>query len=186
MTRLERQAQQDMRCPSPMHVVTLDVRAYQVDGCGQLREYAWTCAGRRCQFQPMIPAIVRASEDLQCAPEQLTVQADTATHRAFFGCMRGAAYSLLCVDHGCTWSRTMETVAMASVTGTTTPPPLPPPTFDPVLADAVIPPPPGAPSAFAAHAEAPPPTSVPPPPTSAPPPTTTAPADTVVIPPPPP
>jgi hypothetical protein len=178
MTRLERQAQQDMGCRSPMHVVALEVRAYQVEGCGQMREYAWTCAGRRCSFTPMVPAMLRASEDLQCAPQQLTAQADTPTHRAFFGCMRGAAYSLLCVDHGCVWSRTQETVAMASPVAAPTSvavAPLPPPIADPTLEGAVIPPPPGAPSAFSPAAPPPPP-----PPSTGP-----SSADTVVVPPPP-
>ncbi len=180
LSRLERQAQRDMNCAEPMRALALEARAYQIAGCGQIREYAWTCSGRRCAFQPMIPAIVRASADLQCAPQQLTGQADAPTHRAYFGCMRGAAYALLCLDRGCTWSRTSETVTMGA--------PTPPqaivatvtraaPIADPTLESVAIPPPPGAPSAFAP--------SVPPPPASTPPPTAASP-DAVVIPPPPP
>lgn len=193
MIRLERQAQREMSCRTPLHVVPLDLRAYQVDGCGQMREYAWVCSGRRCAFQPIIPAVLRASADLQCAPEQLVTQADSATHRAFFGCMRGAAYHLLCLDHGCTWSRTPESVTVAApvaapppvVAGLMTAPPI-----DPTLEGVAIPPPPGAPSAFGSTTETippPPPAAVPPPPAAVPPPPAATPTtgDSVVIPPPP-
>jgi hypothetical protein len=173
MVRLERQAQREMHCGSPLRVVPLGTSAFQVDGCGQLREYAYVCPGRRCAFEPIIPAVVRASQDLQCAPQQLVAAADSATHRAFFGCMRGAAYHLLCLDHGCTWSRTPEAVTITSPEAAA--PTLAPSPVDPVLADVAIPPPPGA----AAPVPAPPPA---PPPAPAPAPAST---DSVVIPPPP-
>lgn len=195
MARLQRQAQHDMQCREPIHVLALDRSAYQVDGCGQMREYAYVCPGRRCAFEPIVPAVMRASADLQCAPDQLSVAADRPTHRAFYGCSRGAAYALFCLDHGCTWSRTGEAVAPAgapastpfatlSTAPTAAPAPTPPPAGDPTLADVAIPPPPGAPSAFA-------PTPVPPPPAAAPAPAPapgpSAPAssDAVVVPPPP-
>lgn len=194
MVRLERQAQREMHCRSGLQISELDTAAFRVSGCGQLREYSYVCSGRRCGFQPIVPAIMRASADLQCAPEMLTALADGASHLAFYGCTHGAAYRLVCLDRGCTWSRTEESVSMA--------PPAAPPLLDVVTADssldgAVIPPPPGAPSAFEGSAQAivppppasgtPPPTSevIPPPPGSAPAPTSPAPTDTVVIPPPP-
>lgn len=199
MVRLERQAQRELHCRNGVQVAALEPAAFRVTGCGQVREYSYVCSGRRCGFQPIVPAIMRASADLQCAPEMLTALADGSAHLAFFGCTRGAAYRLVCLDRGCTWSRTEESVSMA--------PPAPPPMLDVVTADpsleaAVIPPPPGAPSAFSGSAQAiippapgaegtttpaPAPTTVvPPPPGSTP---TPAPAptssDTVVIPPPP-
>jgi hypothetical protein len=146
MVRLERQAQRELHCPQAMRIVALSSRAYQVDGCGQMREYAWACPTRRCSFVPMTPAVLRASEDLQCAPTSLAGAAQTSTHRAFFGCGRGAAYELECVEHGCVWARTPEQVALAGAPTSPTGPMGPAsaaPVGDPSLADAVIPPPPG-------------------------------------------
>lgn len=205
MVRLERQAQREMHCRAGLQISAIEPAAFRVSGCGQLREYAYVCSGRRCAFQPIVPAIMRASADLQCAPEMLTALADGAAHLAFFGCTHGAAYRLVCLDRGCTWSRTEESVSMAA--------PPPPPMLDVVTADpsleaAVIPPPPGAASAFTGSEQAivptPPASTAPPPsstpPSSAPPPSSTstavvppppgaaptpAPTDTVVIPPPP-
>lgn len=187
MVRLERQAQRDMQCRAPLRVVALEPRAFQVDGCGQMREYAWVCPGRRCAFQPIVPAVVRASEDLQCAPGMLAGTADAPTHRAFFGCTRGAAYTLMCLDHGCTWTRTQEAVTIAGAAAPVAPTvsvAVAPSVGDPVLAEIAVPPPPGAPSPFA-PAPPPPPSAVPAPgPAPVPPPPAT-PTDSVVIPPPP-
>ena len=140
--RLEQLAQQEMRCGTPLRFTSLELGAYQVDGCGQTREYAYVCAGRRCSFQPIVPAVLRASADLQCAPEQLQFAAQSATHRAFFGCARGAAYMLVCAGRGCTWSRTPEAVALATPSEDYVPAPAP--IGDPSLLDVIIPPPPSA------------------------------------------
>ena len=165
--RLERLAQQEMRCSAPLRFTSLELGAYQVDGCGQTREYAYVCAGRRCSFQPIVPAVLRASADLQCAPEQLQFAAQSATHRAFFGCSRGAAYMLVCAGRGCTWSRTPETVALATPSADAYVVPAPAPFADPSLLDVVIPPPPSTAS----------PSTIAPPPSAAP--------EALVIPPPP-
>jgi len=139
--RLESLARNEMRCPVPLRVTALEAGAYALDGCGTSREYAHVCTGRRCVFQPIVPAILRASGDLQCAPELLTTAAQSPTHRAYYGCSRGAAYELVCVDRGCTWSRTPEVVALAAPQP---PPVIPTYTTDPTLTDVAIPPPPGA------------------------------------------
>jgi hypothetical protein len=167
MVRLERTAQRDMRCRAPLRVIALEAGAYELDGCGDSREYAHVCTGRRCVFQPITPAILRAAADLSCAPQQLHVGAQSPTHRAYYGCSRGAAYALVCVDHGCTWARTAEVVSIAAASAAPTPAaPAALPIYSPAdstLSDVPIPPAPGA----------------------APPPTVPSGSDALVIPPPP-
>lgn len=177
--RLERIGQRDMRCREAMRVVQLTNVEFQVDGCGQLREYAYMCVGRRrCDWQPVVPAVGRATVDMQCAIEQLAMAAPTATQRDFLGCGRAASYQLICTAGGCTWvSMPPPAVATAPVAPTTATLSLS--VGDPTLETAVIPPPPGSapppqdvtPAVDPGHA------TVPPPPSSDP--------STAVVPPPP-
>jgi hypothetical protein len=141
LQRLERIGQRDMRCREAMRVVQLTPVEYQVDGCGQLREYAYVCVGRRrCDWQPVVPAVGRATVDLQCPIEQLAMAAPIATQRDFLGCGRAASYQLVCGAAGCTWVSMPPPVAAV-------PTPAPEPILtlsvgDPTLDAAIIPPPP--------------------------------------------
>ena len=124
-----------------------------MDGCGQLREYAFTCVGRRrCDWNPVVPAIGRATVDLQCPIEQLAMAAPSATERDFIGCGRAANYQLLCIDDGCTWvslpAPAPPAVVVAAPPTMTLASPTLEITADATLDGAVIPPPPGGASAL--------------------------------------
>jgi hypothetical protein len=165
--RLRRIAERDMSCPRRgLAEVPLVDSAVEVRGCGRIREYALVCRrGRRCQWQPMVPAALLAARDMSCTLESMSVAAPAAHVRDLIGCGRMARYTLVCDgETACRWNLTSRVTSEAAAAppptyGTTyAPPPVGGPATTASMA-AEVPPPPGAAERGAASSDA-----IPPPP----------------------
>ncbi|GAB4213171.1 MAG: hypothetical protein OHK0013_36780 [Sandaracinaceae bacterium] len=158
--RLRRIAEREMSCPRDQLVpVPLVESAMEVRGCGRIREYALVCRrGRRCQWQPMVPAALLAARDLACPLESMSVAAPATHVRDLMGCGRMARYALACdAETACRWNLSSAPTSDAAATppatyGTTY---APPPVGGPAPTASVageVPPPPGASEATATPA----------------------------------
>ena len=119
--QLERLAAHDMACDMrTLRVIGLNEVAFQVDGCGQVREYSLHCTGGRrrasCRWVPITPAPVLAQTEMICPLPQLTITGPEATLREISGCGRSATYQLACDSLQCTWGMVGHAGAWAGET----------------------------------------------------------------------
>lgn len=106
--RLRRVGERDMRCPAASLVmIPMTQNAVELRGCERIREYSLVCrrGGRRCNWQPMMPAALLATNDLACPLEAMSVAAPSAATRDLIGCGRMGRYAISCVDDMvCRWN----------------------------------------------------------------------------------
>jgi hypothetical protein len=118
LANLQALASREMACPAVTLAITpLDMRVYQVTGCGMVREWAIMGRGRGryqgAQWRPVVPIGQRASAEMACPPEGLAIAAPLPTERTASGCGRAATYAILCGDLDCAWVMTSHTGAWA-------------------------------------------------------------------------
>lgn len=105
--RLRRVGERDMRCPAgSLVMIPMTQNAVELRGCERIREYSLVCRrGRRCNWQPMMPAALLATNDLACPLEAMSVAAPSAATRDLIGCGRMGRYAISCVDDMvCRWN----------------------------------------------------------------------------------
>lgn len=105
--RLRRVGERDMRCGrGDLVMVPMTQNAVELRGCGRIREYSLVCRrGRRCNWQPMTPAAMLATQDLGCPLESMSVAAPSASTRDLLGCGRTGRYAIACVEDAvCRWN----------------------------------------------------------------------------------
>ena len=119
-----------------LEVMQLAENAFEVRGCGEIREY--TRAGPGHELVAMAPAASVAAHDTGCAITQLQPAGRREpAERAFTGCGMTASYALECADGvGCHWAA----VSVGRVAQSAPPMALPAPPTDTIM----VPAPPGA------------------------------------------
>lgn len=115
--RLRRLGERDMNCArAALAVVPMAHNAVELRGCERIREYALVCRGRRCNWQPMIPAALLATRDFHCSLEAMSVTAPTPTTRDLVGCGQAGRYTLNCADDAvCRWQLLSPVVPVAAM-----------------------------------------------------------------------
>jgi hypothetical protein len=105
--RLRRVGERDMHCPrGALVMIPMTQNAVELRGCERIREYSLVCRrGRRCNWQPMMPAALLATRDLACPLEAMSVAAPSASTRDLVGCGRMGRYAIACLeDTVCRWN----------------------------------------------------------------------------------
>lgn len=143
--QLQQQASIELQCRREGLVLTpLTERVVQVHGCGQLRDYAWAPLGRRGRWAPLQPVVLRAATEMGCPPQQLRVEAPSATVRNAAGCGRSARYDLVCGGIECAWMMTAQGTGWGAVAAVGGAPAVAPPAASAPAEGTEVPPPPGA------------------------------------------
>lgn len=108
LRNLHQLASRELACPSAaLSAAPLTDRVWQVSGCNQVREYAIMGRGRGryrgARWRLVIGIVERASSELACAPEMLSIAAPSALERSVSGCGHAATYAIVCDQVDCAW-----------------------------------------------------------------------------------
>lgn len=123
--RLELEASSIMGCPTrALSTRAVTDRVWQVNGCGQTREFAWVdLGGGHGAWDPIAPVSTYASNELSCPLDSLVVRAPSPSVRNVSGCGESATYQLTCDARSCAWTMTEHEEIAPRPTVTVIPPP---------------------------------------------------------------
>ncbi|UJR87053.1 hypothetical protein [Sandaracinus amylolyticus] len=108
LRNLHHAASRALACPAAaLQARQLTDRVWQVSGCGQVREFAIIGRGhgryRSARWVAMQTIAERASYEMACPPQSLTIAAPIETERTVAGCGRSASYAVVCGEVDCAW-----------------------------------------------------------------------------------
>ncbi|AKF09499.1 hypothetical protein DB32_006648 [Sandaracinus amylolyticus] len=108
LRNLHHVASRALACPAAaLQARQLTDRVWQVSGCGHLREFAIIGRGagryRGARWVAMQTIAERASSEMACPPQSLTIAAPVETERMVAGCGRSASYAVVCGEVDCAW-----------------------------------------------------------------------------------